>query len=111
MKDDKVYIGHIYEKTSRIISLTNEIEFIEFNDNFLIHDSVIRSLEIIGEAANKLSDDFCEKYPEIPVREMVGLRNILIHAYSDIDLKRVWMIVKNNIPDLHNEVVKILNTE
>ena len=44
----------------------------------------------------------------MPIRQMVGLRNILIHAYSDVDLKRVWIIAKNNVPTLHEQVKVLL---
>ena len=108
MKDDSVYISHIFEKTTRILEVTASISFEEFSSNYLISDSVIRSLEVIGEASNKLSESFRMENPDIPIRQMVGLRNILIHAYSDVDLKRVWMIAKTNVPTLHGQVESIL---
>ncbi|HJJ76460.1 MAG: DUF86 domain-containing protein [Methanocorpusculum sp.] len=108
MKDDSVYLSHIFEKTTRILEVTASISFEEFSSNYLISDSVIRSLEVIGEASNKLSESFRMENPDIPIRQMVGLRNILIHAYSDVDLKRVWMIAKTNVPTLHGQVESIL---
>ena len=108
MKDDSVYLSHIFEKTTRILEVTVSISFEEFSSNYLISDSVIRSLEVIGEASNKLSESFRMENPDIPIRQMVGLRNILIHAYSDVDLKRVWMIAKTNVPTLHGQVESIL---
>ena len=108
MKDDSVYLSHILEKTTRILEVTASISFEEFSSNYLISDSVIRSLEVIGEASNKLSESFRMENPDIPIRQMVGLRNILIHAYSDVDLKRVWMIAKTNVPTLHGQVESIL---
>ena len=108
MKYDSVYLSHIFEKTSRILEITESISFDEFSSNYLISDSVIRSLEVIGEASNKLSESFRTDNPDIPIRQMVGLRNILIHAYSDVDLKRVWIIAKNNVPTLHEQVKVLL---
>ena len=108
MKDDSVYLSHIFEKTSRILEITESISFDKFSSNYLISDSVIRSLEVIGEASNKLSESFRTDNPDIPIRQMVGLRNILIHAYSDVDLKRVWIIAKNNVPTLHEQVKVLL---
>ena len=108
MKDDSVYLSHIFEKTTRILEVTASISFEEFSSNYLISDSVIRSLEVIGEASNKLSESFRMENPDIPIRQMVGLRNMLIHAYSDVDLKRVWMIAKTNVPTLHGQVESIL---
>jgi uncharacterized protein with HEPN domain len=62
--------------------------------------AVIRSLEVIGEAASKISDDFQRDNPEIPWRQIVGMRNRLIHVYFDIDYKVVWQTMKSNIPSL-----------
>lgn len=111
MRDDSVYLGHIFEKTSRILEITASLSFDEFQSNYLISDSVIRSLEVIGEASNKLSLSFREENPDIPIRQMVGLRNILIHAYSDVDLKRVRLIAKTNVPPLHEQVKSLLGRE
>ena len=74
MKDDSVYLSHIFEKTTRILEVTASISFEEFSSNYLISDSVIRSLEVIGEASNKLSESFRMENPDIPIRQMVGLR-------------------------------------
>ena len=90
------------------MEITESISFDEFSSNYLISDSVIRSLEVIGEASNKLSESFRTDNPDIPIRQMVRLRNILIHAYSDVDLKRVWIIAKNNVPTLHEQVKVLL---
>ena len=96
------------ETRSEVAKYTESISFDEFSSNYLISDSVIRSLEVIGEASNKLSESFRTDNPDIPIRQMVGLRNILIHAYSDVDLKRVWIIAKNNVPTLHEQVKVLL---
>lgn len=111
MKDDSVYLSHIFEKTARILEVTASLSFEEFESNYLVSDSVIRSLEVIGEASNKLSDSFRSENPDIPIRQMVGLRNILIHAYSDVDLKRVWLIAKTNVPTLHEQIKALLGRE
>ena len=111
MKDDSVYLSHIFEKTTRILEVTANLSFEEFESNYLVSDSVIRSLEVIGEASNKLSDSFRSENPDIPIRQMVGLRNILIHAYSDVDLKRVWLIAKTNVPTLHEQIKALLGRE
>lgn len=72
-------------------------------------DAVIRQLEIIGEAAKKLSDDLRIKYPEIPWKRISGLRDILIHNYMGVDLSAVWEITQKNLPDLKQHVQKILS--
>lgn len=104
MKEDALFLYHIYERTSRILDTTAKITRDEFFENYMYQDTIIRSLEVIGEAANKLSEEFCESHPEIFIKEMIGLRNVLIHKYSVVDLKLVWKIVMNDIPQLHEHV-------
>ena len=62
--------------------------------------SLVRLLEIIGEAANGVSTDFREKRPQIPWKKMIGLRNRLIHGYFDINLDIVWDTVVEDLPPL-----------
>lgn len=66
-----------------------------------LHQSaVIRSLEVIGEAASKVSPEFQKRHPEIPWSEIVGMRNRLIHAYNEVRLDIVWEVVQNRLPPL-----------
>jgi uncharacterized protein with HEPN domain len=69
---------------------------------------VIHYLQVIGEAANYLSDDLTTKYSDIPWADIVGLRNLLVHQYFGIDLERVWETVEHDIPVLKSRVEEIL---
>ena len=64
--------------------------------------SLIRLLEIIGEAASGVSDEYRKKYPQIPWQQMIGMRNRLIHGYFDVNLDMVWQTVSQDLPDLMN---------
>jgi uncharacterized protein with HEPN domain len=66
-----------------------------------LHQSaVIRKLEIMGEAAGKVSKAFCDAHPEIPWKQMTGLRHRLIHGYGEVRLDIVWQVVTETLPDL-----------
>jgi uncharacterized protein with HEPN domain len=66
-----------------------------------LHQSaVVRKLEVLGEAAGKVSKSFCAAHPEIPWREMTGLRHRLIHGYGDVRLDIVWQVVATRLPGL-----------
>lgn len=71
-----------------------------FMSSTLTQDAVIRNLEIVGEAGNKLSDDAKEMMSGIEWRRIVGLRNVLIHAYRDVELATVWRVVEEDLPAL-----------
>lgn len=71
-----------------------------FKASRLHQNAVIRSLEIIGEAAGKVSASGQAAHPEIPWREIVGMRHRLVHGYADVDLDLVWMVVRDRLPQL-----------
>ena len=70
--------------------------------------SLVRLLEIIGEAASRVARDECERYPGIPWAEIVGLRNRLIHGYDTVDLDVLWEIVTHDLPPLIRELEQIV---
>ncbi len=70
-------------------------------------DAVVRNLETIRESCNALPEEIKEKYPDIEWRKIVGLRNILIHQYFRVDLKLMWDIVKNKLPELEEGIKEI----
>ncbi|MDO8588760.1 MAG: DUF86 domain-containing protein [Armatimonadota bacterium] len=72
----------------------------EFLEDVQCHFAVVRAIEIIGEAANRISEEFQESHSELPWRDMVNMRNRLIHVYDDVDLALVWKTVSDDIPPL-----------
>jgi uncharacterized protein with HEPN domain len=70
--------------------------------------AVVRLLEIVGEAANGVSDEFKEDHPEIPWRQVTSTRNRLIHGYFDVDLAVVWKIASEDVPVLATSLRAIL---
>ena len=72
-------------------------------------DAVVRELAIIGEATNNLSDDFRRNHSDIPFRDIIDMRNILIHDYAGVNTKVVWDTCKNNLPELKQFVTDKLD--
>jgi uncharacterized protein with HEPN domain len=72
----------------------------DFASTDLVLDAVIRNFEIIGEAANRLSDDFKDLYPTIEWHRIRGLRNRIVHDYAGVDTTIVWGIITNFLPDM-----------
>jgi uncharacterized protein with HEPN domain len=107
-KDYKAYINHILESIILIEQYTENISFEEFENDRKTIDAVIRNFEIIGEASNKLPEEFRKKYPEIPWRSIIGLRNVLIHDYLGVDIKAVWGNLKQELPQLKEQMKAIL---
>jgi uncharacterized protein with HEPN domain len=99
MKRDAVYLRHILDAIEKIESYA-KIGREEFLSTPHWQDAIIRNLEIIGEAAKQLSEGLKQRNPEIPWRDIAGLRDVLIHNYMGVDLEKVWNVIESNLPDL-----------
>ncbi|HOQ51238.1 MAG TPA: DUF86 domain-containing protein [Candidatus Atribacteria bacterium] len=67
----------------------------------------MRRLEIIGEAAKSLEEEFRQRYPELPWKSMAGMRDVLIHQYFGVDLHRVWLTIKDDLPTIKQKIMEI----
>ncbi len=108
---DEARLKHISDAIANLEGFTDGIGISEFLNNELIKNAVVRQLEIIGEAANRLTPDLKERYTEINWKEIVGFRNIVIHEYFLIDYSVVWDIIENYIPQLKLIIEKIIKNE
>ncbi len=106
-KDSRVYLAHILECAQKIQRYTKGGEK-QFLKDAMTQDAVIRNFEIMGEAAKRVPETYRRRHPEIPWRLMAGFRDVLIHAYEGIDLKRVWRIVRHDLPKVKDAIGEIL---
>jgi len=72
--------------------------------------ALVKSIEIVGEAANRVATEIRSSHPTLPWRDIVAMRNRLIHAYFDVDLDRVWDTVMDDLPPLVAELERILHS-
>ena len=79
-----------------------------FRNDELIQTWVLHHIQILGEAAARVSDDFQERYPDIPWFKIIGMRNILVHDYFNIDINAVWSVVENDLPVLYDQITQLL---
>ena len=107
-KDPNIFLRHILESIERIDEFTRSISRKQFLNSVQIQDAVIRRLEIIGEAAKNIPNEFKKKYPNIPWAEMAKTRDKLIHGYFGVDLELTWDIVNKDLPDLENKIREVL---
>ncbi len=110
-KDNLVFLKHILDAINLIEEYLKDKEFQEFTNNHMLQDAVIREIEIIGEATKNLAEDFKNKYPEIPWRQIAGMRDKLIHGYFGVDLDAVWDTATTDVPSLKERLQEILKRE
>ena len=99
-KDTKIFLEHILESISLIEEYTADKKKKEFLASQQLQDAVIKRIEIIGEAVKNIPTDIKEKYNDIPWKDIIGMRDILIHQYFGVDLDLTWKVLKDDIPEL-----------
>jgi uncharacterized protein with HEPN domain len=106
------YLEHIAEAIERATGYLSAVPDLEaFHHNPQVQDAVVRNIEIIGEAVNKINStapDFIEQHSELPWAQMRGMRNIAIHEYFFVDLEIVWTTVRNDFPKLKLQIDALL---
>lgn len=101
---DSAYLGHILDAIERIRRYVGRKRRAGFLRDPLLQDAVIRNIEIVGEAAGRLSQEFIARDPEIPWRDIVGTRHRLIHGYLNVNLDTVWEMVDRDLPELDRKL-------
>ena len=111
MSRDNAYLIDILESARSAIEYMHGKSWEKFSKDTLLQDAVVRRLEIIGEAAGRVSTATQKKYPKLPWQAMKGTRNRVIHEYDSIELDIIWDIVQNDLPFLVKELEKIVSSE
>jgi len=106
-----MYLEDMLQSMKRIGEYIGELDFEKFKTNQLVVDAVVRNFEIIGEASKNIPKDVQGKYPEIPWRQMYGLRNLIAHEYFGVDFEMIWEIANKNIPENLKDLLKIIDKE
>lgn len=99
---DKSYIYDMLTYSNEIIDIINDENHASFLSNRVKRLAVERLIEIIGEAANHISEEVINKNDDIPWSKIIGLRNKIVHDYGEILTDRIWLIASKSIPELIN---------
>ena len=107
-KDDRIRMQHMLDAAMEAESFAANRSRSDLDHDRMLVLSLVKDVEIIGEAAAHVTEETRSAYPQIPWLEIVGVRNRLIHAYFDIDLDRVWDTVVEDLPPLIRMLKKFL---
>lgn len=108
---DVEYLADTKEAILRINAYTEQLSYEQFLEDKKTQDAVVRNLEIIGEAVKNISEESKSRFPQIPWKDLAGVRDKLIHHYFGVNFDIVWNIVKQELPDVLSQLEEILKSE
>ena len=100
MKRDGAYLLDMLLAARDAVEFAGQITYSEFESSRLHQNAIFKALEIVGEAASRVSSELRESQPDIPWHEIIGMRNRLVHVYFDLDIGLVWQTVQEDLPPL-----------
>ena len=104
----RLLIEDMQECLQKILTFTESLSREAFLADDLVIDAVLRNLEVIGEAASKLPDDFVEQHPDVSWHKIVGMRNRLIHGYFGVSTAIVWETIQHHLPLLREQLEELM---
>ena len=104
---DSEYLDHIADRIARIERATSNVNLAGFLSNQDLQAAIERYVEIVGEAAGKLSQQTRDLAPDVPWSQIIGARNVIVHGYAEIEPDRIWDMVKSHIPSLRLAVDRL----
>ncbi len=107
-KDDQLFLGHILDAANHATNLVRGKSRDDLNHDMALRFALPHLVQIIGEAARRLSAEFMADHPEIPWKTMIGMRHKIVHDYFGVDMDLVWKTVTEELPPLLSKLQKIV---
>jgi len=104
----KCYLQDILDAIEKIKKYTAKVDYEMFSKNQMMIDAVLMNIAIIGESVKKIPEDVKRRYPDIPWKDIAGMRDKVIHDYFGVDVNIVWETIKKNVPELEQKIKVML---
>ncbi len=100
MPRDEGYVLDMLEMAQRALRYAEGVDRRTFDRDERLQDALIRVIQVLGEAARRVSSEYRDAHPEIPWSRIVGMRNKLVHDYFEVDSAEVWLVLREDLPEL-----------
>ena len=110
-RDPLVAVQQMRDNAQRVLTAMQSRSRSDISTDEMLQAALIRWMEVIGEAARRVPNEFRERYPGVPWRQTTDLRNVLIHDYDTIDLDLLWRIIQERLPALLEQLQAIIDSE
>ena len=110
-RDYRVFLDDILEAARKVLAYTAGLSQVQFFSDRKTVEAVVWNPQIIGEAAKNVPEEIRSRYPDVPWRDMAGLRDIIVHQYFGIKLDVIWKVIQNDLPSVEYQVRDILKQQ
>jgi uncharacterized protein with HEPN domain len=109
LHDPKVSVRHMLDHAREAVEMVRGRSRADLDTDRKLNLALVRLVEVIGEAANRVPDDFRSRHPQVPWRQTVGMRNRMVHGYDVIDFDILWSVLQKDLLPLIEALEKIVN--
>jgi uncharacterized protein with HEPN domain len=106
--DDEIRLRHMLDHAREVCGLVKGKNRSDLKKDRILELALVRLIEVVGEAAARVSPEGCRKYSRVPWSEITGMRNRLVHGYDQVDLDVLWDTIEHDLPPLVAELERIL---